>query len=44
MTEHFATKLKQAKLATKNFVKKTDFDDKLKNFSKNVKANKTRHL
>ena len=43
-TEHFATKLKQAKLATKNFVKKTDFDDKLKNFSKNVKTNKTRHL
>ena len=46
--ENSAARLKQAKLATKadiaDFVKKTDFDDKLKNRSKKATSNKTKHL
>ena len=46
--ENFAARLKQANLATKdetdNFVEKTDFDDKLKNLTKKVISNKTKHL
>ena len=46
--ENFATRLAQANLASKsdiaNFVKKTDFDDKLKNLNKKVTSSKTRHL
>ena len=38
MSEYFATRLGQANLASKkdiaNFIKKTDFDDKLKNLNK----------
>ena len=38
--ENFTVRLKQANLATKDdidgFVKKTDFDDKLKNLNKKV--------
>ena len=41
-------RLKQANLASKNsmadFVKKTDFDDKLKNLNKNATSNKTKHV
>ena len=44
MAETFANKLKQTNLASKNnindFVKKTDFDNKLKNISKRVTSNK----
>ena len=29
---------------TARFVKKTDFDDKLKNFNKKVNSSKTRHI
>ena len=40
----FAARLKEAKLATKNdiadFVKMTDFENKLKNFNKKVTLNK----
>ena len=40
MSDSFTARLKKANLASKNdiadFVKKTDFDDKLKNFNKNV--------
>ena len=43
-----ATRLVQASLASKrdiaDFVKKTDFDDKLKNLNKKVTSNKTKHL
>ena len=46
--ENFAARLAQANLASKsdiaNFVKKTDFDDKLKNLNKKVTSNKTKHL
>ena len=46
--ENFAPILAQANLASKidigNFVKKTDFDDKLKNSNKKVTSNKTKHL
>ena len=45
---NFAGRIKQAKLATKSdiadFVKKTDFNDKLKCFNKKVTLNKTRHV
>ena len=45
---HFAATLAQAKLASKadivNFVRETDFDNKLKNINKNVSLNKTEHL
>ena len=44
-TEHFTARLKQTNLATKggiaDFVKKTDFDDKLKNVNKEVTSNKS---
>ena len=46
--ENFSGKLAQAKLPSKNgianFVKLTDFDDKLKNLNKNVTSNKTNHV
>ena len=46
--ENFAARLPQANLGTKSdiadFVKKTDFDDKLKNLNKKVTSNKTKHL
>ena len=46
--ENFAPILAQANLASKidigNFVKKTDFDDNLKNSNKKVISNKTKHL
>ena len=46
--ENCAARLAQANLASKSdiasFVKKTDFDDKLKNLNKNVTSNKTKHL
>ena len=44
MAETFANELKQTNLASKNnitdFVKNTDFDNKLKNISKGVTSNK----
>ena len=44
MAETFANELKQTNLASKNnitdFVKNTDFDNKLKNISKRVTSNK----
>ena len=47
-TENFAARLAQADLASKSdiadFVKKTDFDDKLWNLNKKVTSNKTKHL
>ena len=43
-----AEKLARAKLASKsdiaNFVKETDFNDKLKNLSKKATSNETKHL
>ena len=46
--ECFAARLEQANLASKsdiaNFVKKTDFDDELKNLNKYVTSNKTKHV
>ena len=46
--ESFAARLAQTNLASKSdistFVKKTDFDDKLKNLNKNVTSNKTKYL
>ena len=46
--ENFASRLAQANLAGKNdivnFLKKTDFDDKLKHLNKKVTSNKTKHL
>ena len=46
--ENFVARLAQANLSSKsdiaNFVKKTDFDDKLKNLNKRVTSNKTKHL
>ena len=46
--ENFPARLALANLASKsdiaNFVKKTDFDDKLKNVNKKVTSNKTKHL
>ena len=48
ISENFAARLAQANLASKkdiaNFVKKIDFDDKLKNLSKKVAPNKTRKI
>ena len=45
--ENFTAILKQANLATKthiaDFVKETDFNNKLKNLNKNVTSNKTKH-
>ena len=47
-SENFTAILAQANLASKgdiaNFVKKTDFDDKLKNLDKDVTSNKTKHV
>ena len=46
-SRNFAARLKQTNLARKNddadFVKQTDFDDKLKNINK-VTSNKTKHV
>ena len=46
--ENFTARLKQATLETKgdiaDFVKKTDFNDKLKNLNKKVTSNKPKHL
>ena len=46
--EHFARRLKKAKLATKadidDFVEKINFDDKLNNLNKKVISNKTKHV
>ena len=46
--ENFIARLAQANLSSKsdvgNFVKKTDFDDKIKKLSKNVTSNKTKHV
>ena len=48
MTKTFAARLAQAKLATKadiaDFVKKTDFDEKLKKNNKKVTSNRTKHV
>ena len=48
MADIFITGLAQAKLATKadivDFVKKTDFDDKLKDLNRKVTSNRTRHV
>ena len=45
---NFSARLAQANLASKNyianFVKKTDFDDKLRNVNKNVISNETTHV
>ena len=47
-SENFSGTLAPATLASKNdivnFVKKTDFDFKLKNLSKNITSNKTKHV
>ena len=46
--ENFASRLAQVKLVSKNdisnFVKKTDFDDKLKKVNKKNTSNKTNHI
>ena len=46
--ENFEARLEQANLATKadiaDFVKKTDFNDKLKNLNKETALNKTKHI
>ena len=46
--ENFAARLVEAKIATKadiaDLIKKTDFDDKLKNLNKKVTSNKTKHV
>ena len=46
--ESFAARLAQVNLASKNdnanFVKKTDFDGKLKNLNKKVTSNETKRL
>ena len=48
IVEHFAGRLAQANLASKrdisNFVKKSDFDDKLKKLNKKTTRNKTKHV
>ena len=48
MAQNFASRLAQANLANisdiANFVKKIDFDDKLKTLNKNVTSNKTKHV
>ena len=47
-SENFSARLTQGNLASKNnfanFVKKTYFDDKLKNLNKNDTTNKTKHV
>ena len=46
--DNFTDRLKQAYLVSKNyianFIKKTNFNNKLKSFNKKVTLNKTRHL
>ena len=46
--ENTTGRLAQANLASKNdianFIKKTDFDDKLKKLNENVTSNKTKHV
>ena len=46
--ENFTAGLKQANLATEDditdFIKKTDFDDKLKHLNKKVTSNRSKHL
>ena len=46
--EHFAARLEQANLPSKNdianFVKKTDFVDKLKSLNKKITSNKRKHV
>ena len=48
MSENFAARLAQTNLASNNdiadFVKKSDFDDKLKNLNKKVTSNKARNI
>ena len=47
-SESFASRLVQGNLASKNvianFIKKTDFDDKIKDLNKKITSNKTKHL
>ena len=48
-TDNFASRLKQANLASKTYIanfvkKKTDFDDKLKSLNKKVTSNKEKHV
>ena len=47
-SDNFTARLAKANLASKNdiadFVKNTDFDDKLKSLNKNVTSNKTKHV
>ena len=46
IAENFAARLAQANLASDiaNFVKETDFNDKLKKLNRRVTSNKTKHL
>ena len=48
IADNFTARLAQVNLATNNdivnFVKKTDFDDKLKSSNKNFTSNKTKHV
>ena len=46
IAENFAARLAQANLASDiaNFVKETDFNDKLKKLNRKVTSNKTKHL
>ena len=48
IVEDFAARVRQRNLASKsdftNYVKKTDFDDKLKNLNKKVRLKKITHL
>ena len=48
VSENFAARLVQASFSSQNdtaaFVKKTDFDDKLKKINKKVTSNKTKHI
>ena len=49
MTEdNFAARLAQTKLATKDdiadFIKETDFDQKIKNINKEITSNKTKYV
>ena len=48
VAENLTARLAQTNLTSKNdvanFVKKTDFEDKLKNLNERVTSNKTKHL
>ena len=48
MASNYAARLAQAKWATKadirDFIKETDFDDKIKNINKKVISNKAKHV